>query len=280
MKVDNLNQNRVIIGRCVFTFFLLAFLFRFFMDATPSGMMQPVLFRYNFDFTYWFFGLTGIFGIILDTKTGSLLFDVLLFSSCLLCIVYPLRFYFCIIFGFLFLVYSLTYNATIVHHSHPLALMTLASVPFFFKKNITWNFLWEGFRYYVCYSYFISFVWKAFIGKSLLFWNMGYISTKENLVEYLYYYPGTFMSFIYSFFLRHPALLNLGLILVFMLEGVMIIGFLTKKWDKLLLFIPIIIHLSTYFFSDVYFFEMLISVFAFLKSKDLEKFKNNFPDWR
>lgn len=267
MKGAYLTQNRIILGRWVFTFYLLALLFRFLMYATPSGMLQPVLFRFNFDFTYWLFDLIGIFNFVLHSSPGSILFDVLLFVSCILCIVYPLRYYFAI----LFLFYTLSYNAAIVHHSHPLSLMTLATVAFFFKSVMAWKYMWEGFRYYVCYCYFISFIWKAFIGKSLFFWDMGYVTAKGNLVEYLYYYPDTIMSLIYSFFLSHPTILNLGLILVFLLEALMVVGFFTKKWDHILLVFPIVIHISTYFFSDVYFFEMLVGVFAFKQSTALIK---------
>ncbi len=277
MKTLNIYNERVIVGRLLFSFYFITLLFRFFQQVTPSQMLQPVLYRYNFDYTYWLFDIIGVYRYVVQSATGSMLFDMALFTSCMLCIIYPLKNLWAILFGILFFVYVICYNAFIVHHAHPLALMTLATLPFFFKQLVLWRFLWEGFRYYVCYAYFISFIWKAFIGKSLLYWNMGIHSTKENLVMYLYHYPETLLADIYRFFIAHPILLNLGLIIVFVLEGLMIIGFITKRFDYLLIWIPIIVHVSTYFFSDVYFAEMLVGILAFLHSSHYIQIANKFP---
>ena len=277
MKSTHLHAERLIMGRLLFGFYFASLLFRFFQQVTPSRMQQPVLYRYNFDFTYWLFDLAGIYRFVIQSGTGSVVFDLLLFGSCFICVVYPLKNFWAILFGTLFFIYVVCYNAFIVHHSHPMALMTLAMVPFFVKSAGQWRLLWEGFRYYVCFAYFISFVWKAFIGKSLFFWNMGVNSAKLNLVEYLYHYPETGMADVFRFFISHPALLNIGLIFVFLLEGFMLIGFFTKRFDFLLLWIPVLVHLSTYLFSDVYFFEMLVGVFAFVSFRGYAKLGNRFP---
>jgi hypothetical protein len=137
--------------------------------------------------------------------------------------------------------------------------MTLITIPFFFRSDLSWNFLWESARYYICYLYSISFIWKAFGGKSLIFWNMGANSLKANMVEYIYYYPASIWTSLYKFLIVHPYIINIGTILIFVLEGAMVIGFFTKKFDSIILFFPIIIHVSTYLFADVFFFDMLIN---------------------
>lgn len=264
-----LQSKRKILGRLVFSFFFVSLTFNFFIKATPSHFLEPVLFRLNFDFTYWLYKLLRIPNLIVENKIGSILFDVFLLATCLLCVIYPLKTKLCITFACLFFLYAVSYNAYVLHHVHHFTVMTLITVPFFFKNHLTWNYLWEGVRYYVCYLYTMSFVWKAFIGKSLFFWNMGVNSLKSNMVEYIYYYPASIATGLYKFLIVHPYIVNIGTIVIFLLEAAMAIGFFTKKFDSVIIFFPIIIHAASYFFSDVFFFDMLIGCFTFLSVQQL-----------
>ena len=277
MENNLLQLKRKVIGRLVFTFFFLSLSFRFLIHATPSQFLEPVLFQLNFYFTYWLFKLSGLSYAIIENRIGSILFDFLILTSGFLCILFPSKKMICILFGCLFFVYAIAYNTYIVHHAHPLAIMTLISIPFYFRNTQIWNFLWESIRCYVCYLYTISFIWKLFVGKSLLFWNMGVNSVKLNLVEYIYDFPNANLTILYNYLIANPVILNSGTIFIFLLEGFMMIGFFTKKFDYILLFIPIIIHTATYFFADVFFMDMLIGVFTFLSTNQILKIKSAFP---
>lgn len=263
MIEGNLYKWRSIIGRTVYIFIFLTLMVRYYLHATPSSMLEPVLFRYNFDYTYWAFDLLGLINNITRSKTGSIIFDMLMLSSCFLCILFPAKYYISIVFGCLYLCYAVLFNTFILHHAHSLAVITLITVPFFFKKNEYWYYLWQGMRYYVCYVYFISFIWKI-RGGSFFYWSMGENSTKGNLVQYLYEFPENYIAGLYRFFLQHPNLLNAGFLLICLLEAIMAVGFFTKKYDRMLFVIPFVIHLSTYIFSDVFFIEMLIGSLTFI----------------
>lgn len=277
MNNSILQLKRKVVGRLVFSFIFLSLSFRFFIHATPSHFLEPVLFQLNFDFTYWLFKLSGMPNVIIENRIGSIVFDFLLITSSFLCILFPSKKLICILFGCLFFIYAISYNTYSVHHAHPLAIMTLISIPFFFHNIQNWNFLWESIRYYVCYLYAISFIWKLFIGKSLLFWNMGVNSFKLNLVEYMYDFPNTTLTSLYKNLIANPVILNIGTIFIFLLEGLMIIGFFTRRFDYVLLFIPIIIHTATYFFADVFFMDMLIGCFAFLSIQRIKQISQYFP---
>ena len=231
MTTSDLQLKRKILGRLVFSFFFISLTFNFFIHATPSHFFEPVLFRLNFDFTYWVYKLLHIPDLIIENKTGGILFDIFLLVTCLLCVIYPQKTYLCITFACLFFLYVISYNTYALHHVHHFTVMTLITIPFFFRNHLTWNFLWEGVRYYVCYLYTISFVWKAFIGKSLFFWNMGVNSLKSNMVEYIYYYPDSIWTYLYKALVTHPCIVNIGTIIIFLLEAAMAIGFFTKKFS-------------------------------------------------
>ena len=270
-------KDRMVISRLVLIFIFFCLLFRFLLNATPSHLLQPPLFLLSVDLTYWLYKFSGIPAFIVYNHSGAVLFDVCLFTFCLLGILFPLKRIIIMIFSFLFLIYAITYNTYIVHHAHPLALMMVITIPFWFKKYKIWKLMWEGMRYYICYIYVMSFIWKLWISNSFFYWGQGIGSVKLNLAEYMYHYPDTIMSSFFKFFIAHPFLLNSGNTFIFLLEGIMAIGFFTKKYDRLLMLLPVIIHLCTYIFADVFFIEMLVLVFAFFTKKDTEIIGRRIP---
>jgi hypothetical protein len=273
----SLQKERIILTRLVFLFIFLSLTFRFFINTTPSHFLQPSLFLLRFDYTYWAYKLSPIPDVIIQNKTGAYIFDVLLFATCLLSILFPLKRIFIICFGCLFFVYTLSYNMYIVHHAHPLSVMTLITLPFWAAKKENWKLLWEGMRYYICFIYTASFIWKTIYGTSFFFWNNGVNSAKLNLAEYIYHNPGSIISALLRYLISHPACLNIGNIIIVLLEGTMVIGFFTKKFDKYLMLLPVIIHIATYFFSDVFFIEMLVLIFLFFSNRQVETIGKKIP---
>ena len=118
-------------------------------------------------------------------------------------------------------------------------------------------------RYYACWVYATAFLWKIING-SFFQVDAGMLTFKSNLAGYLYQNPDTFFSHVYYWFLRHPALINIGHKLVVIAEGVFLVGFFTKKYDGFLIFCAVFIFTSIYFFSDVFFAELLIIILPLL----------------
>ena len=271
------DKERVVLCRLVFSFILLCLVFRFLLNATPSHLLQPPLFNLNLDLTYWLYQYFKIPQLVVYNHIGAIIFDLFLFVLCIMALFFPSKKIIIIFFSVTFLVYAITYNTYIVHHAHPLTVLTLITVPFWFTKFKNWKLMWEGMRYYVCYVYTMSFIWKAVISNSFFYRNQGVGSAKLNLAEYIYHHPGTFMTSVYTFFIAHPYLLNIGNTFIFLLEGLMVVGFFTKKYDRILMILPVIIHLSTYIFADVFFIEMLVLVFVFFRKKDTELIGKRIP---
>lgn len=269
-------QERIVIQRLVFIYIFLFLLLRFFTNATPSHTLQPPLYLIQFDPVYWLFKFSFL-SLINSNQFAADIFDAFLFASCALAILFPLKRLFVIFFSIFLLVYAVSYNISIVHHAHPLSLTIIITLPFWVKRSTDWKLLWDGMRYYVCFIYAASFIWKTILGDSFFVWDNGITSTKLNLAEYLYHNPYSFSAGIMKYFISHPALLNTGHVLVILLEGCMVIGFFTRKYDKYLILLPVIIHLSTYFFSDVFFIEMFVGLFAFLNAGQINRLSTKLP---
>jgi len=125
--------------------------------------------------------------------------------------------------------------------------------------------------YLTCLIYVLAFQWKTVWGNSFYYLHQGVSTFKSNLVDYLSLNPGTTMTAIYEWFLRHPWLLNAGEKGVVLLAGIMVMGLFTKKYDRYLIWGPVIIHSVTYFFSDVFFIELLVLDLSFLSAAALDR---------
>jgi hypothetical protein len=72
------------------------------------------------------------------------------------------------------------------------------------------------------------------------------------------------MAAVFRWFIQHPWLVNAGALLVYLLEGTMVIGLFTKRYDRWLGWLPVVIALVNYFFVDVFIFELLVLNFPFV----------------
>ena len=136
----SLLKERIVITRLVFSFILVFLTIRFFINVTPSHFLQPPLFLIQFDFSYWLYKFSHLPEVIIKNQFGAYIFDALLFFTCIMSIIFPLKRIFIVCFSVLFILYAFSYNMYIVHHAHPLAVMTLITLSFWAGKKKHWKF--------------------------------------------------------------------------------------------------------------------------------------------
>lgn len=247
---------------------LLSLLFRLSQYALPHQFLSPPLFGLGLEMPFRVYKFLHLDVLLVYSPTGSVLFTIALFAFTILCLVFPEKYFLFPIFSLLFYLYFLSYDTYMILHIHALAAMVWMTIPLWVKKNESRWLLWDGLRYYACFIYVVSFIYKI-IGNSLFVWENGVNSVKVNLAYYLYQFPDTIATKIISFSIAHPVILNAGHLVIMLAEGLMIIGFFTKKFDRWLLWVPVLVHGSTYLFSDVYFIEFLVLVFLFFDNKQV-----------
>jgi hypothetical protein len=263
------NSQRIILTRLVVGYMLIFLVLRLVENSTPSGLMSPPLFIVQMDISYWLYRLIHIGDFIIYNHAGAIGFDFLLFASGCLCFMFPLQIRWVILFSILVFIYILTLNGFGMHHAHAMTGMMIVLLPFWVIDNDKFYLLWQGIRYYTCFLYGMAFIWKTLIKDSFFNWQQGIGSFKLNLVTYLYHNPHGLIAAFFRWCIREEWFLNAGNLLLMLIEASMLIGFFTKKWDRLLFWFPVFIHLTTYFFSDVLFFELLVLDFSFLSIKQL-----------
>jgi hypothetical protein len=264
MNHELTTAERNLLTRMIAGYILIFYLLRLYLGVTPSGLNHPPLFALEMDIIYWTFQGSGLANWLLSNPIAAISFDLLLINSGAYVIWKPQQVVAVFLFATLICLYVLLFNSRITHHTHAMCGIVLVLWPFTFRNQEKFNRLWEGLRYLTCFIYFMSFYWKAFIGDSFYQFNHGLLSVQGNLAEYIYHNPDTILSGFYQWMIAHPLLLNIGNTTIFLLEGAMVIGLFTRKFDHLLFYIPILVHVAGYFFSDVFFMEMLVLDFTLL----------------
>lgn len=256
--------NRITLTRLLISYILLFYSIRFFQHLTPSGLLGPPLFSLNLDLAYWFNRLMHIPAIVLYNRAGACIFDGLVFLSGTAVLIFPLARAAVISFSLLLILYAINFNSIAIVHTVTVHGLILILLSFWVHDDDRFALTWEGMRYLTCLLYFGAFFWKSVYGQAFFSWSTGSEVFHANLVDYLYHNPDTIMAGVFRWFIRHPWLVNAGAIFVYLLEGAMLIGLFTRKYDRWLGWIPVIITFVNYFFADVFIFELLVLNFPFV----------------
>ena len=248
---------RILLTRIVTVYILFFLLLRLVTLVTPSGLLQPVISYSGFDIGLWIFKFTGITDLITEHRAAAICFDILLFLSGAGVLLFPLKRGLVILFAICLYLLGILYKMYSISNHLSLAGFMLVMIPFVIKNETKFNFAWEGLRYFFCLIYFISFCWKAFTG-ALFYFQNGEGSVRLSLAEYIYTYPRGIYTHFIRWLLAHGWILNTASLFLFLLEGAMVIGLFTKKYDRILFWFPVIIHVATYIFIDISYLELLV----------------------
>lgn len=253
---------RLLISRCIIGFALIFLFIRGMENLLPYQLLQPAIPRATYDFTDWFFKLSGLSYWLVQNPPTAVLFTVLLFITGLLAWWQPRVRVFVISFTVLYFLYTLSFTIYLTHKAHLNAVMTWALIACWPKRDETFQITWEGFRYFALWPFASTFLLKLINGA---FWQtaFGELSVKGNLADYLFYFPDTWFAQLCSWLVRHPSMLDVGAKLFMLCEGFFILGYFTRKFDRWFILLAVLILFQTYLFADVLFAEMLVMVFAF-----------------
>ena len=262
-KYDFDDFARRILAYAVFGFVLFALAFRWYSSVLLHQLQAPVLFFPYIDLTYWLVHWTGIPKLLISNSYLALAFDISLFSTALLSLLFIKKRLFPILFTLFFGIYFVCYNSYGGHHTHSMAGILMVSMTFWFRSNKTFSFLWEGLRYFTIFVYFDAFLWKLLRGS---WWHaqQGLAVVMEDQMGNILFAPDSLYSQLNRFFITHPVLLDNLYFMAILMEGVMIIGFFTRKYDWLCFLLPISFHIGTYFLVDVLFYELVVLTLVFL----------------
>jgi hypothetical protein len=244
-------------ARIVFAAAFLSLVWSYFANTLVFQLNYPTIKYPYVDITYWFMHYLQIPEFITSHFLISGLFDLALFASCIFSFLYPEKRWCVWSFLVLYFIYFITFNTFGgLHTNHKIGFLLIA-IPFTVADYKSFNFLWQGLRYFLLFAYADAFLWKLF-RLSWLHPDQGMLILKKNQAAFLYFEPHTWLAAFYRWVLQHPALVNGAYLAGFIMEGIFIIGFFTRKYDRLLLILSILLPIGFWLTADAYFFEFLI----------------------
>lgn len=221
-----------------FAFYYTVFLF-FFIDHRLLSQYRPILFNYNRDLTELAFIWTGIPkwmighpGSFLWADVGVLLVPVVLLGY----FIRRGRFSLLpgVLFSFCLGIYLLLANIFWQVHHEPFILYFLLSFAFWTNREQRWYTVMAGCRYYFLYVFASAAVWK--IARGALF--NGQEMSRILLMHHTDLLSGPCDSLscrAYFYLIDHPALSWCFYAAGVLLEVSFVVGFFTRRWDRLLL---------------------------------------------
>ena len=234
----NYTQDKKTLLTVYFACYYAVFLF-FFIDSRLLSQYQPIFFNFNHDLTEFLLIVTGIPKWMIAHPASFLCADLL----ALLAPAALLGFYISkgrfslflgVLFSFLLGFYLLLADIFGQVHHEPFILYIFLSVVFWTNSEKSFYTLLSGCRYYFLYIFVSAALWKLLRGAVF----NGEEMSRILLLHHSDLLSGTCDSLscrVYYFLIGHPALswwLYFGGVL---LEGSFIIGFFTRRRDKVLL---------------------------------------------
>lgn len=251
---------RTLLCRLVFAFIFFFLLYYQYSNTMAHQLQSPVLIFPYVDITYWIFHLLKIPDFITHNYFAASCFDSLLFITCILSFLFPGRRIFITSFFILYFTYYIIFNSYSTQHTHSKAGMLLATIPFMVPDKMFY-YLWEATRYFTLFIYTDAFLWKL-LRFSIFKKDHGSLVIKKNFAGFLYYNSNSYLANSFKWLLEHPVIIQTIFLAGFMLEGCFIIGFFTKRFDKYLFVISILLPVGFLYLSDAFFFELLVLSFT------------------
>ncbi len=230
--------------------------YRLISASMLSQMNHPLFLFGQTEFFYRLYINSGIPQFITSNTIISALLDI---SLLILTIGFLMSFNraFILLFTLVVFNYFITYNLVTGHHYHGMFGLIIMTLPFWFKKEEKFNLAWDLARYYFLYVFASAALWKILRGSAFYDLQLSDI-IKSQQINLLLQTPESFKSHIAEYFIGHPAISHFILLLDVFVQGSFIVGFFTKKYDRVLLMLAILFVVADYYVMGIVSFEILI----------------------
>jgi hypothetical protein len=247
-------------SRWFFYFAMIWLVYRFWGNTLFSNLAEPVLVYPSIDNIFWLFHWLNIPAFITQHQLIATVFDLLLFFFPILFIKAPNK-WFAIAYTILITVYNIVFATYSAHHFHSLMGLIIISTTFWTADEARHQRLWEAARYYFLFVMASAALWKICRGSAFQPDQMVNI-LKAQHAQYFAEHGSTGLGAFYHYLIQNTAIAQGIYWLAIVLELAFLVGFFTKKFDKLLLLFFFAFITTNYFVMGIFSFEL--SVFGIL----------------
>jgi hypothetical protein len=239
----NYTRDKTALLKVYFLFYYIVFLF-FFINHRLLSQVQPILFNYNRDLSELLLIAAGLPRYMIGHPWTFALADALLYLLPVPLLIYAVRkgrysLPLGIAFSLFIAVYLLLANIFWQNDHEPFVLYILLSFAFLTNREERFYMLLKGTRYYFLYIFFSAAIWK--IARGAVF-NVAEMSNIL-LIHHSELLSGNGTSVAarcYVYLIGHPGLSWLLYLSAVGLELSFVIGFFTRRFDRVLLGLAIL----------------------------------------
>lgn len=252
---------RQLMATVIFSWLFLVLVYFFFNNSLLSNLKGPVLLHPGIDNGFWVLHILRIPQFILQNQWAAILFDILLTVSCIICIFIPQQrtFTFITLVGIwlLYVCYSSAAGKQYAQIGY-----LLAPIPFLALQQNKFELLWKAFRYWVCFLYLSAGFYKIYYGGFAAGNTMQQILMEMN-AEWLIFQQQNFQANCIEWLIQHPNFAQWIYRLAVLVDISLLIGFVTRRFDKWLLLGIFSFHVGNYFLLHISFVEQSLIFAAF-----------------
>ena len=221
---------------------------------------EPSFFSTRQDIFTWLFMQTGLHQWLLNNPPGWILADLLFYSMPLIyLIIYRYKNNSATVAAITMLLinwcYIQCYTLYPINSIESYIAWLLFPIAFIPKKEKTFILLFDGLRYFLLFFFTSAAIWKFVQGGIFNISEMsGILLYQHN--QLLTSSPGYWQSSMYLYFIQHQYFSYILYLSATILEACFIIGFFTKKYDRLLALLFLIFLLMDWFVMRIPYFEI------------------------
>ena len=221
--------------------------------------LKPVFFLNRLDLTANIVLLTNLHHAIIDQPWLQILFDALyfilplaLYISCIRD--YRIQYFLAVATAVFNLVYAVMLSALSPLSIEGFTGWMLLPLLFAFKRGSSFYYMFHSLRYFFLLIFFSAALWKFRAGGIFNEEQMSAILLKQHSA-YLVGKPDDWFSSMIGYLVKHDKLSYLIYLLATLMEGVFIIGFFTRRYDRILILLFLTFVAFDYFLMRINYFS-------------------------
>jgi len=253
-------KNERFLCSAFFTLVLIDWIVKYFQNTWLHNFVHVPFYAVGTDFSYWILILTGIPQFILSSFNWAISFDILMTILVVWNLVRPKRLTITV-WLLLYFIWVMTTNAANGSHFHSYNGFVIMGICMCFYHSSYFSIAWEMTRYYIMYLFASAALWKIFRGVSFDFNHLNSLMFQMNI---WHAQEDPWYAWIFNLYTTHEWLSYFSMFAVIVLQLAFIVGFLTKKYDKWLLFLFIFFCVVDFIVFRHFFFELLVLTLSLL----------------
>jgi len=242
------SKNNIKIYRGIFCILLVEYLVMLFSGVTWSGLQGDTFFSIHVDPIVWLYYLTGLPAAILSSSWIGIFLDILTIGLLIFMIRYRGNQKVAIALFVLLACFYLTLTGYLTHRNYQSGIFWVV-FPFMFSGKAK-ELAFDAVRYFLLFFYFSAAMYKLLDGA---LWYTMHFSDYLSGQFAPYFLEGNigWRTHLNLFFVHHFHWAHFVYILSFILEIVAIVGFFTKRYDRLILLLLICFHIGDWILMDI-----------------------------